>query len=319
MEKKENGVFRSKTGFTAVQNNIVRDKEISLKAKGLYLSIQSCITMPNTVWKKDDFFARCCEGEKAFESAWNELKEKGFLKTHMKIVEGHFSPEYELLDQKQIGPHTLYYNSRGELSSTNEDRKNISEEKKRYYPNGNNAEGDNDNGSDASGYIVNGGDNSNTNTNTNTNILTEDISNSKSTMTEKEPSSRVEHPYCIEKLTHVDGSKEGFDKVIDNLNYFYNLIKKDLDRKYNVDGVQKKAAEIIEKIENYSVKEWEKIIEQIIFFPPKEESKYGYFVKVFCKGVINLPKIEKQKKSEFEPLKKRDYDFDALLKAAKVN
>ena len=35
------GFFRGKTGFTVVQNGIVRDRDVSMKAKGLYLIIQS--------------------------------------------------------------------------------------------------------------------------------------------------------------------------------------------------------------------------------------------------------------------------------------
>ena len=49
------GIFRGKSGFTVVQNAIVRDRNVSMKAKGLYLIIQSYITMPDKVWKKSDF------------------------------------------------------------------------------------------------------------------------------------------------------------------------------------------------------------------------------------------------------------------------
>ena len=49
------GVFRSKKGFTVVQNSVTRNKELSLKAKGLYMLIQSYITMPEKSWLKSDF------------------------------------------------------------------------------------------------------------------------------------------------------------------------------------------------------------------------------------------------------------------------
>ena len=49
------GFFRSKKGFTVVQNEITRDRDISLKAKGLYLVIQANITMPDKRWRKEDF------------------------------------------------------------------------------------------------------------------------------------------------------------------------------------------------------------------------------------------------------------------------
>ena len=49
------GFFRSKKGFTVVQNEITRDVNISLKAKGLYLVIQAYISMPDKKWTKEDF------------------------------------------------------------------------------------------------------------------------------------------------------------------------------------------------------------------------------------------------------------------------
>ena len=49
------GFFRSKKGFTVVQNEITKDANISLKAKGLYLVIQAYISMPDKKWTKEDF------------------------------------------------------------------------------------------------------------------------------------------------------------------------------------------------------------------------------------------------------------------------
>ncbi len=39
------GSFRKKNGFTIIGNIVTRDKELSLKAKGLYGLIQSYITL----------------------------------------------------------------------------------------------------------------------------------------------------------------------------------------------------------------------------------------------------------------------------------
>lgn len=180
------GFFRSKKGFTVVQNDIVRDVTVSLKAKGLYLMIQSNITREDVKWKKDDFMAMCLEGEKAFNSAWDELKEKGFLKIHM-YPNGHssgnkFSVEYELLDAPATGAHTYYYNAKGELSMTNLERKKptglpkkemeeitpkVEEENLRYphfgsNANGSTADGMVANGMTAEGSTANGGNNINT-------------------------------------------------------------------------------------------------------------------------------------------------------------
>ena len=92
------GFFRSKKGFTVVQNEITRDRDISLKAKGLYLVIQANITMPDKRWRKEDFKSMTCEGKKAFDGAWNELKEAGYLKVHMYSNGVTWTVEYELLD-----------------------------------------------------------------------------------------------------------------------------------------------------------------------------------------------------------------------------
>lgn len=113
------GFFRSKKGFTVVQNEITRDNTISLKAKGLYLVIQAYITMPDKKWTKEDFLNLAKEGRKAFDTAWQELKDTGYLKVHFMPDNGKWQAEYELLDEPDPGPHTLYYNSNGEVSSDN--------------------------------------------------------------------------------------------------------------------------------------------------------------------------------------------------------
>ncbi len=124
------GFFRSKKGFTVVQNEITRDRDISLKAKGLYLVIQANITMPDKKWRKEDFQAMTCEGKKAFDGAWNELKEAGYLKVHMYSKGTTWKVEYELLDAPADGAHTFYYNSQGKLTKTNIERAVTRAEKK---------------------------------------------------------------------------------------------------------------------------------------------------------------------------------------------
>ena len=151
------GFFRSKKGFTVVQNEITKDANISLKAKGLYLVIQAYISMPDRKWTKEDFMRLAKEGKKAFDSAWKELKESGYLKVHIMSDNGRWRTEYELLDEPEEGPHTLYHNADGKVTSDNlqraEKKKNnlVSEEEKNHYPpfgsNGNhtNANGGNNN------------------------------------------------------------------------------------------------------------------------------------------------------------------------------
>lgn len=182
------GFFRSKKGFTVVQNEITRDRDISLKAKGLYLVIQANITMPDKKWRKEDFQGMTCEGKKAFDGAWNELKEAGYLRVHMYSKGITWTVEYELLDEPEKGAHTFYYNSKGELTKTNVERAVTRAEKKsmeeasdeeilndetemaeeipendpakeenlRIPPFGSNGNGNNGNGSNGNGYNGNG-------------------------------------------------------------------------------------------------------------------------------------------------------------------
>ena len=162
------GFFRSKKGFTVVQNEITRDVNISLKAKGLYLVIQAYISMPDKKWTKEDFRNLTKEGKKAFDSAWKELKESGYLKVHIMSDNGRWRTEYELLDEPEEGPHTLYHNADGKVTSDNlqraEKKKNnlVSEEEKDHYPkNGTNGIKDHyppfgSNGNGSNGYGSNG-------------------------------------------------------------------------------------------------------------------------------------------------------------------
>ena len=189
------GFFRSKKGFTVVQNEITRDTHISLKAKGLYLVIQAYISMPDKKWTKEDFRNLTKEGKKAFDSAWKELKDFGYLKVHFMPDNGKWKTEYELLDEPDLGPHTLYHNSEGEVSSDNLTRAEkkrqtqlITDEHSsfqsdssdedteigdsdryplfgtngnsdRYPPFGSNGNGNNANGNNAYGSNANGGNN----------------------------------------------------------------------------------------------------------------------------------------------------------------
>ena len=100
MSKIQEGFFRNKVPFVPISQVVAKDKEISLKAKGLYLLIQSYITIPNFKLYKSYLMSVCVEGQCSFDSAWNELKEKGYLKIY-KIAKSDskgFYYEYELLD-----------------------------------------------------------------------------------------------------------------------------------------------------------------------------------------------------------------------------
>lgn len=112
------GVFRTKKGFTVIQNSIAKDRNLSLKAKGLYLTIMSVITMPDKTWHKSDFLSMIPEGEKAFENAWKELRNAGYIKIHCYKTKTHYRTEFELLEESVAGPHTFYYNSENKVYRT---------------------------------------------------------------------------------------------------------------------------------------------------------------------------------------------------------
>lgn len=100
-----NGKFKAKKyNFSMIPNSVIQNKELSLKAKGLYTLIQSLITRDNDMYKWH-IMQQCNEGKKAFNSAWEELKEHGFLKitrkSCVKSGRNKFFYEYELLDYPQ--------------------------------------------------------------------------------------------------------------------------------------------------------------------------------------------------------------------------
>jgi hypothetical protein len=106
MMDNKGGRFRKKrVNFSQVSNDILRNENISLKAKGLYALIQSYITLEDFTLYKKFLMNKCKEGEKAFDAAWKELKDNGYL-IQYKMREGanSFYYEYELLDTP-LDPH----------------------------------------------------------------------------------------------------------------------------------------------------------------------------------------------------------------------
>lgn len=133
---KENGRFRRKrVNFSMVSNSIIRDSKISLKAKGLYALIQSYITIENFTLYKSFLMSKCVEGERAFNSAWQELKDTGYLKMykfrgkHSKI----FSYEYELLDVPEL--RDGHFEDLQNVGVQNEDLQNVDGTKQRSINN----------------------------------------------------------------------------------------------------------------------------------------------------------------------------------------
>ena len=198
--------------------------------------------MPDRKWTKEDFRNLTKEGKKAFDSAWKELKDFGYLKVHFMPDNGVWRAEYELLDEPDLGPHTLYHSCNGTVSSNNltraekkrqadlsvEENKQVSlekisdptaekEENHRYPPFGTNGKddryplyGSNANGSNGKGSNANGGNN-NKDYNINPDIKT-DLSNpypdqDVDTMEEKYSMEFIEQHYELEPK-YVSASQE---------------------------------------------------------------------------------------------------------------
>lgn len=100
MTEYSGGKFRKKkVNFSMISNEIIRDDTVSLKTKGLYALIQSYITMDDFTLYKGFLMSKCPEGRSSFDSAWNQLKQSGYLiQYRMKDEKNHFYYEYELLD-----------------------------------------------------------------------------------------------------------------------------------------------------------------------------------------------------------------------------
>lgn len=94
-------------GYCSVPDSAARDKTLSLKAKGLYLLIESCLKNPEFDRRhfRQAIFDSCKESDKAFDSAWKELKEAGYLKQcRLSLKDGGmntFSYLYKLLDSPE--------------------------------------------------------------------------------------------------------------------------------------------------------------------------------------------------------------------------
>lgn len=94
---------RIKKNFTQVSTFALLDNNLSLKGKGLYSLIQHYITIKDFTLYKATLKKDCVEGEKSFESAWKELKDKGYLVQHKyKNAKGAFYYEYELIENPKV-------------------------------------------------------------------------------------------------------------------------------------------------------------------------------------------------------------------------
>lgn len=97
------------SGFTLGCNHALRNKGLSLAAKGLYLVISSFCGMPGWRLSKNQL-AAYCESRYALEKAWHELLQAGYLKHRFFQFNqtGAFAHTYDLLQLPDDSPAYLY-------------------------------------------------------------------------------------------------------------------------------------------------------------------------------------------------------------------
>lgn len=102
--KQKSGVFRKRRiSFAQVSSVALLDNTLSSKAKGLYSLIQYFINIPDFILYKNTLRKHMAEGNKAFESMWKELKDKGYLiQYRLQGEKGYYYYEYELLDEPNL-------------------------------------------------------------------------------------------------------------------------------------------------------------------------------------------------------------------------
>lgn len=117
----KSGYFKKKeVPFTQISNEPLRDSNLSLRAKGLYSMIQSYILIPDFTLYKWYLKNESGLGDKAFQTVWNELKNKGYLKqARVQTEKGNFVYEYELKEKADLEtPAFVSVNRDGQVTSS---------------------------------------------------------------------------------------------------------------------------------------------------------------------------------------------------------
>lgn len=118
---KSGGYFKKKeVPFTQISNEAVRDPNLSLRAKGLYCMIQSYILIPDFTLYKWYLKNESGLGDTAFQTVWNELKNRGYLKqARVQTEKGNFVYEYELKEKADLEtPAFVSVNRNGKITSS---------------------------------------------------------------------------------------------------------------------------------------------------------------------------------------------------------
>ena len=88
----------SAAGYTTIYNEVLRDKSLSLSAKGLFAVIKSFIGLPGFALSKRRLSYACSDSAYLLNAAWRELKQKGYLQHYFSQSEnGAFCHVYNLM------------------------------------------------------------------------------------------------------------------------------------------------------------------------------------------------------------------------------
>lgn len=88
----------SATGYTTIYNEVLRDRTLSLEAKGLFAVIKSFVGLPDFALSKRRLGYACSDSGYLLNAAWKELKQKGYLQHYFSQSEnGAFCHVYNLM------------------------------------------------------------------------------------------------------------------------------------------------------------------------------------------------------------------------------
>lgn len=143
MSVSQDGKFKKKIPFASVSIVALRDKNLSTQAKGLYSIIQSFITIEDFTLYKSFLLEQSTNGLRSFNTTWNELKEKGYLKQYRIRTEKGFRYEYELLDEPNLNtPSTVNVRMDGTIVENYDDNQTTFDDFNNYEDKeSNNAQG----------------------------------------------------------------------------------------------------------------------------------------------------------------------------------
>ena len=99
----------STTGYTTIYNEVLRDRTLSLNAKGLFAVIKSFVGLPDFALSKRRLGYACSDSGYLLNAAWKELKQKGYLQHYFSQSEnGAFCHVYNLMQHPSAPVDFVY-------------------------------------------------------------------------------------------------------------------------------------------------------------------------------------------------------------------